>query len=129
MISSLIHKTLSTKIRRKYYPRKKIKDRKDTDPRKTSAGRTMIAIVDDEELAKRKASRIPQNTRTNTSWAVRVWFEWAEERNDLIQTIGDSETIPKVDPEILNIIDKGGLDYRLKKFVVEVCKKKDPGNI
>ena len=54
----------------------------------------MITIVDDRELQKRKASRIPQNTRTNISWAVRVWFEWAEERNDLIQIIGDSETIP-----------------------------------
>jgi len=28
-----------------------------------------------------------------------VCFEWAEERNDLIQIIGDSETIPQVDPE------------------------------
>ena len=48
----------------------------------------MIAIVDDEEpdeeLEKRKASQIPQNTRINTSRAVRVWSEWAEERNDLI---------------------------------------------
>ena len=28
-------------------------------------------IVDGEELEKRKASRIPQNSRINTSWAVR----------------------------------------------------------
>ena len=28
-----------------------------------------------------------------------VSFEWAEEHNDLIQIIGDSETIPQVDPE------------------------------
>ena len=55
----------------------------------------MIVIVDDEELEKRKASRIPQNTRINTSRAVRVWSEWAEERNDLIQVIGDSETVPQ----------------------------------
>ena len=55
-----------------------------TDPRKTSAGRRMIAVADGEELQKRKAFRIPQNIRTNTSRAVRVWFEWAEERNDLI---------------------------------------------
>jgi len=89
----------------------------------------MIAIVDDEELQKRKASQIPQNTWTNTSWAVRLWFEWAEERNDLIEIIGDSKTIPQVDPVILNIIDKGELNYWLSKFVVEVRKKKDPGNI
>ena len=31
----------------------------------------MIAVVDGEEIEKRKASRIPQNTRINTSWAVR----------------------------------------------------------
>ena len=37
----------------------------------TSADRTMITIVDGEELEKRKASRIPQNSRINTSWAVR----------------------------------------------------------
>ena len=64
-----------------------------TDPWKTSADRRVIATVDDEELQKRKASRIPQNTRTNTLRAARVWFEWAEERSDLIQIIGDSETI------------------------------------
>ena len=50
-------------------------------------------------------SQIPQNTRINTSRAVRVWSEWSEERNDLIQIIGDSETIPQVNPEILNIAD------------------------
>ena len=37
----------------------------------TSADRRMIAVVDGEEIEKRKASRIPQNTRINTSWAVR----------------------------------------------------------
>ena len=58
-----------------------------------------------------------------------VWFERAEERNDLIQIIGDSETILQVDREILNIIDKGELDYWLRKFVVKVRKKKDLGNI
>ena len=45
-----------------------------------------------------------------------VCFEWAEERNDLIQIIGDSETIPPVDPEILNIIGKGEVNYWLRKF-------------
>ena len=38
-----------------------------TDSQKTSADCRMIAIVDDKELQKRKASRIPQNTRTSTS--------------------------------------------------------------
>ena len=81
-----------------------------TGPRKTSADRRMIAIVDDDELEERKASRIPQNKRINTSWAVLVWSEWAEERNYLILIIGDSETIRQVSPDILNITDKDELD-------------------
>ena len=65
-----------------------------TDSRKTSEDCRMIAIVDDEDLQKRKTSwRILQNTRTNMSWTIRVWSEWAEERNDLIQIIGGSETL------------------------------------
>ena len=66
----------------------------ETDSPKTSTYRRMIPIVDDEELQKRKASCIPQNTQTNTLWAVRVWFEWTKESNDFIQIIGDNETIP-----------------------------------
>ena len=89
-----------------------------TDPRLTSADRRMIGIVDDKELEKRKASRILQNTRINTSWAVRVnrvWSDWAEEGNDLMQIIGDSETIFQVNPGILNIIDKDELNCWLSK--------------
>ena len=41
----------------------------------------MIAIVDDEELEKTKGiSNTRNDTRINTLWAVRVWFESAEER-------------------------------------------------
>ena len=84
----------------------------------------MIAIVDDQELQNRKASSIPQNTRTNTSWAVRVWFEWAEERNDLIQIIGDSETMPQVDPEILINMDKGELIIDSVNLLSKFARKK-----
>ena len=76
----------------------------------------MITIVDNEELEKRKAPRIPQNTRINTSWAVCVncvLSEWREESNDLIQIIGDSETILQVNPEILNITDKDEFKFKL----------------
>ena len=51
------------------------------DPLKTSAYNRMIAIVHDEKIRKRKAYRIPQNTRKNTSWAVGVWFESDGRRN------------------------------------------------
>ena len=84
----------------------------------------MIAIVDDDELQKRKAYRIPQNTRTNTSWAVCLWFELVEERNDLIEITGDSKTIPQVDPEILTIIDKGELIYWLTNLLSKFATKK-----
>ena len=55
-------------------------------------------------------------------------FKWTEEHDDLTHLIGDSETMPQVDPEILNIVDKGELNYWLSIFFVEVRKKKDPGN-
>ena len=41
-----------------------------------------ISLVSDEDLEKRKESRIPLNTRQNTAWAIRAWKDWAEERND-----------------------------------------------
>ena len=100
---------LFTKIWRKCYPRKK--SRKDRHPRKTSAGRITTAIVDDKELQKRKASQRTQNTRTNTSWVVRLWLEWPEERNVKKKERFSGrnhwrQTIPQVGPQILNIIDK-----------------------
>lgn len=73
--------------------KEKIKEAQ-TDSPKTSTYRRMIPIVDDEKLQKRKASCTRKNTQTNTSWAVRAWFEWAKESNDFTQIIGDSETIP-----------------------------------
>ena len=56
-----------------------------------------ISIVE-----KRKESRIPHYTRIDTSWAVRVWGEWAEERNEMMEIIGHSGTLPKMNPDILN---------------------------
>jgi hypothetical protein len=41
-----------------------------------------ISLVSDEDLEKRKESRIPLNTRQNTAWAIRAWKDWAEEKND-----------------------------------------------
>ena len=56
--------------------------------------RRNISINDDEELEKRKESRMPRNTRIScrTSRAVHVWCIWAEERNELTEIIGDSGT-------------------------------------
>jgi hypothetical protein len=40
-----------------------------------------ISLISDEELQKIKETRIPLNAKHNTAWAVRVWKEWADERN------------------------------------------------
>ena len=76
----------------------------------TSRVRRNVYIVDDDELEKRKESRKPHNTRIDTSWAVRVWREWAEERDEMMEIIGDSGTLPKVNPDILNITENDELE-------------------
>ena len=55
----------------------------------------MIAIVGHEEFQKRKASWIPQNTRINTSWAVRVWSELSGRRNTTILSLETMRQCPK----------------------------------
>ena len=107
---------------------KSIKDGR-TDPSNYPEAVRKIVIVDDEELEKRKESRIPPNTRINTSWAVRAWSEWALERNGMIAIKGETGiTLPEVNPDILNITHNEELNYWLSKFVVEVRKKKNPGS-
>ena len=84
-----------------------------TDPSNCPEAVGKISIFDGEELEKRKESRIPPNTRINTSWAVRTWTEWAVERNGMIAIKGESGiTLPQVNLDILNIItDNGELNY------------------
>ena len=48
--------------------------------KKEYCGRNIV-VVCDTEVEKRRESRIPANTKINTSWAVRCWEEWAIERN------------------------------------------------
>ena len=48
--------------------------------KKENPGRNIV-VVCDNEVEKRRESRIPANTKVNTSWAVRCWEEWAVERN------------------------------------------------
>ena len=48
--------------------------------KKENPGCNMV-VVYDNEVEKRRESRIPTNTKVNTSWAVRCWEEWAVERN------------------------------------------------
>ena len=55
----------------------------------------MIAIVGYEEFENKKASWIPQNTRINTSWAVRVWSELSGRRNTAILSLETMRQFPK----------------------------------
>ena len=55
----------------------------------------MIAIVGYEEFENKKASWIPQNTRINTSWAVRVWSELSGRRNTTILSLETMRQFPK----------------------------------
>ena len=48
--------------------------------KKKPPGRNIV-VVCDNEVEKRRQSRIPANTKVNTSWAVRCCEEWAVERN------------------------------------------------
>jgi hypothetical protein len=79
-----------------------------------------ISLISDEELEKMKESRIPLNTKHNTAWAVRVWKEWADERNS--KAPGNE----KVEPDICKVSDVE-LRHWLAKFVVEVRKKASKG--
>ena len=49
----------------------------------TVRSKRAISLVTDEELEQRKDGRIPTNTKHNTNWAIRVWKDWAFERNSL----------------------------------------------
>ena len=53
---------------------------RDSVEKKENPGRNIV-VVCENEVEKRRESRIPANTEVNTSWAVRCWEEWAVERN------------------------------------------------
>ena len=75
-----------------------IKEGQTSDPRKTSADRRMIAIVDDEEFDRNLTrKRHPKYRKIHCGQSLSDVNKQRNERNDLIQIIGDSETIPQVD--------------------------------
>ena len=47
----------------------------------------------------------------------------------MIEIIGDSGTLPYVNPDIFNITENDELNYWLSKLIVEVRKNKDPGSV
>lgn len=48
------------------------------EEKKTGRG---ITAVTDKEIKTRNYARIPENTKKSTTWGIRVWDEWAQERN------------------------------------------------
>ena len=67
-----------------------------------------------------KESRIPNNTKHNTSWSVGVWQDWAKGRNARVIELGVVDKL--VITDILKVPEEE-LNYWLAKFVVEVRKK------
>ena len=130
MICSLIHKTLSTKIIFEgniSWGKNQGRTNRFTENFNIRY-RSMIPIVDDEKLQKRKASCTPQNTQTNTSWAVRAWFEWAKERSDFIQITGDSETIPYMKSIIFVDIVLHKFEFLLTEIWFQLVERRNVGS-
>ena len=57
-----------------------------------------IVVVCDNEVEKRRESRIPANTKVKISWAVRCWEEWATERNVKVKKNSSKEKYYEVNP-------------------------------
>ena len=89
-----------------------------------TANNRNICLVTDEELEKRKYSRIPENTKMSTGWAVRVWKDWTAEQNSKVKTsVSTEKTL------IANILPNTDDDVNkwMAKFVVEIRKKEELG--
>ena len=88
-----------------------------------TANNRNICLVTDEELEKRKDSRISENTKMSTVFAVRVWKYWAAERNSKVKTSVSTEKT--VNANILANTDDE-INKWMAKFVVEIRKKEEP---
>ena len=95
--------------------------------KKENPGRNLV-VVCDNEVEKRRESRISANTKVNTSWAVSCWEEWAVERNVKVKKNSSKEKYYEVNPDTKKVANEQ-LDYWLGKFVLEIRKKKEPGSV
>ncbi|XP_070552421.1 transcriptional regulator QRICH1-like [Ptychodera flava] len=77
-------------------------------------------FMSEDDIKEKVRGRVPQNTRRNTSWSVRVWNEWAKARN-ATEVLGKQLRIPMAD----NLAEFGvdDLDVFLSHFVMEVRNK------
>ena len=60
----------------------------------------IIVVVCVNEVEKRRESRIPANTKVNTSWAEPCWEEWAAKCNVKVKKNSSKEKYYKVNPDI-----------------------------
>ena len=95
--------------------------------KKENPGRNIV-VVCDNEVEKRRESRIPANTKVNTSWAVRCWEECVVERNVKVKKNSSKEKYYEVNPDSKKVANEQ-LDYWLGKFVLEIRKKKEHGSV
>ena len=68
----------------------------------------------DEEVTKARAESVPKKTRDDTAYCVRLWTDWAENRNTQTNVL-----IPS-----LMQLDCQGLQYWLTRFILEIRTKK-----
>ena len=95
--------------------------------KKENPGRNIV-VVCDNEIEKRRESRMPANRKVNTSWAVRCWEEWAVESNVKVKKNSSKEKYYEVNLYIKKVVNEQ-LDHWLGKFVLEIRKKKEPGSV
>ena len=93
---------------------------------KRNIGRSIVAISD-QELEKVKETRIPYGTKVTTNWCVNTWYDWAVERNGSA-TSSSNDLYTEVEPDVLKLNDEK-LNYWLSKFVVEIRKKSNAGEV
>ena len=75
------------------------------------------APISDEDEAILRSGAVPQKTQSTTDWGIRVWKEWAAERNPQ----SADGRCPLSSSLLLMSVDD--FSYWLAKFVVEVRKK------
>lgn len=81
----------------------------------TKAMRYAIPATD-EEVAKARIESVPKKTREDTEYCVRLWKDWAENRNNLTDAV-----VPPL-KELAS--DSEGLQYWMSRFVMEIRTKK-----
>ena len=84
--------------------------------KKENPGRNVL-VVCDNEVEQRRKSRIPANTKVNTTWEVRCCEEWTIERNVKVKKNSRREILRNPNPDSKKVANKQ-LDYWLGKFVM-----------